>query len=72
MSAVLVISASLYQRGLCQCGLYHCAVAEQKEAHSCDDVPRGTLMRQHSSWRAHNEVAIKCKIATYGYYILAM
>ena len=67
MSAVLVISASLYQRGL-----YRCAVSKQKETHSRGNTFRGTLMRQHSSWRAHNEVAIKCKFATYGYYILAM
>ena len=29
-------------------------------------------MRQYSSWRAHNEMAIKCKLDTYGYYLLAI
>lgn len=29
-------------------------------------------MRQHSSWRAHSEMAIKCKLDTYGYYLLAI
>lgn len=29
-------------------------------------------MWQHSSWRAHSEMAIKRKLDTYGYYLLVI